>query len=335
MKKFLFLLYYLLIASGFYACRNGSSGANKSTKQNPFLPPSTGNLTELILVLPDHLWTSSVGEITRECFHSPLKGLPQKESLFNIFDINVSQFSSIFKSHKNILQFISSDSTYLESARSKWSNDQLYFCVYFQNEKQLMALLVRRGTEIRKAFLEKNQIRRVCALQKNRNLATEKEIQKSYNLSFLIPEGFEVALAEKDFLWLRRDISRLNVIDNIWVHRQAYKNKSQMNKSSLIALRDSIGKTFIKGGRRDSYMATEMLYDPSIILLNTDPYTLSMKGLWTMENDFLGGGFTSKIFLDQKNNSLIYAEGFLYSPNQKKRERILELDAILSTLVFE
>ena len=77
-----------------------------------------------------------------------------------------------------------------------------------------------------------------------------------------------------------------------------------------------------------------MLYEPDLSLVNKEPYTLSMKGLWTMENDFLGGGFTSYIFLDQKTNSLIYTEGFLYSPNQKKREHILELEAILSTFQF-
>ena len=334
MKKFLFTLCFLFIVYMFHSCLTGPSDNSKTKQRNTFLPPATGNLTELVLVLPDKIWTSGVGEIIRRNFQSQLKGLPQKESLFNLYNINTSQFTSIFKSHKNILQFIYSDSTYVEKNQSKWSKDQVYTCIYYQSEKKLKDLLLQYGDKIRDRFLRKNQIRRVFALEKDRNTAIEKEIKKKYNFSFLVPSDFEIAAEDKDFIWIRRDLSKLNVIANIWVHRLAYKNKRQLNKTSLIDLRDSIGKLFVQGARAGSYMATEMLYEPDLSLVNKEPYTLSMKGLWTMENDFLGGGFTSYIFLDQKTNSLIYTEGFLYSPNQKKREHILELEAILSTFQF-
>jgi hypothetical protein len=300
-----------------------------------FLPPSTGNLTELVLVLPDQLWTSNVGIITRKHFQSPIKGLPQKESIFNLIDINSAQFSSIFKTHKNILQLISSDSTYVKIKDSGWSKDQLFVQIYYKSEEQIEELLDCQGKEIRNIFLKKNQNRRIQALREDRNRNLEKKIIKDYKFSFLIPNGFEMVLAEKDFLWLRRDLPKLNVIANIWVYNQPYKNVNQLTKPSLIALRDSIGKKFIRGGRPESYMATEMLYDPDLYLVKEIPYSLGMKGLWTIENDFLGGGFVSHTILDQKRSSLVYAEGFLYSPNQKKRQHILELEAVLSTLELQ
>ena len=332
MKNSLTPFFFLILAFGFYACRTSPSESMETKVVNAFLPSSTGSLTELVLVLPDRLWTSNVGKITSKYFQAPMQGLPQKESIFNLIDINSSQFSSIFKSHKNILQLISSDSTYVKINYSTWSKSQLFIRIYYKTEKQLEELLLSQGVELRNMFVEKNQDRRIQALQKNRNRSLEEEILKDYNFSFLIPSGFEIVLAEKDFLWLRRDLSKLNVIANIWVYSQPYKNENQITKPSLIALRDSIGRKFIKGGRPGSYMATEMLYDPDLYLVKETPYSIGMKGLWTIENDFLGGGFVSHTILDQETNSLVYAEGFLYSPNQKKRQHILELEAVLSTL---
>lgn len=334
MKNILIPL-FLILTFSFNACKTNPSGVRETIELNAFLPPSTGNLTELVLVLPDRLWASNVGSITRKYFQAPLQGLPQKESIFNLIDINSSQFSSIFKSHKNILQLISSDSTYVNINHSGLSKNQLFIRIYYNSEKQLEELLIHQGGEVRNMFLEKNQNRRIHALQKDRDRSLEEEILKGYNFSFLIPKGFEVVIAEKDFLWLRRDLSKLNVIANIWVYSEPYKNENQMTKPNLIALRDSIGKKFIKGGRPGSYMATEMLYNPDLYLLKETPYSLGMKGLWTIENDFLGGGFVSHTVLDQKTNSLVYAEGFLYSPNQKKRQHILELEAVLSTLELQ
>jgi len=55
------------------------------------------------------------------------------------------------------------------------------------------------------------------------------------------------------------------------------------------------------------------------------------KGLWTMVNDFLGGSYTAKVILDEVNQRVIYIEGFLYCPNERKRSHIQELEAVISS----
>ena len=79
-------------------------------------------------------------------------------------------------------------------------------------------------------------------------------------------------------------------------------------------------------------MATEMLYDPDYKLIKNEPYTIETKGLWTMINDFLGGSYTAYAILDEEKQRIIYAEGFIYCPGERKRAHIFELEAILSGL---
>ena len=160
----------------------------------------------------------------------------------------------------------------------------------------------------------------------------EKQLQKSYGLNMTIPTGYQIASSEKGFIWLRKDNPKANIISNIWIHSQAYINPEQFTKNSLIGLRDSIGKAHVKGSRPESFMATEMLYNPDYRLIKEKPYTIETKGLWTMKKDFLGGPYTACAILDEEKQKIIYVEGFIYCPGERKRGYVFELEAILSGL---
>ena len=129
----------------------------------------------------------------------------------------------------------------------------------------------------------------------------EKQLQKFYGLDMTIPKGYQIASSDEDFIWLRKDNPKTNIISNIWLHSQAYLSPEQFNKKNLIDLRDSLGKVHVEGSRPQSFMATETLYDPDYKMVKEKPYTLATKGLWTMKNDFLGGPYTAYAILDEEN----------------------------------
>ena len=147
-----------------------------------------------------------------------------------------------------------------------------------------------------------------------------------------IPKGYQIASSDEDFIWLRKDNPKTNIISNIWLHSQAYLSPEQFNKKNLIALRDSLGKAHVEGSRPQSFMATELLYNPNYKLLKDQPYTIETRGLWTMVNDFLGGPYVAYAILDEKKQKIIYAEGFVYCPGERKREYIADLEAVLSSI---
>ena len=324
-----YLYLFLVVCIGFSACKQNTKDGLKPATSRSVLPPNTGNISELVIVIPDNLWNGSTGEELKNIFQTNVLGIPQQEALFDVFAINPSQFSSIFQTHKNIIWLSIDERSSVSRTEEKWAKNQLFVSVKANTETELTNLLIEQGQKIKAWFLQKDLSRRVTKLKKSAEKEVQKEILEGYNFQMLIPEGYKVALAEDNFIWLRRDKPKVNVISNLWVHTIPYTNPSQLSKEYLIQLRDSLGRTHVEGARPQSYMTTEMLYEPDFTLISENPYTVEMRGLWTMVNDFLGGSFISYSRLDEANQRIIYTEGFLYSPKERKRFHIQELEAVL------
>jgi len=60
-----------------------------------------------------------------------------------------------------------------------------------------------------------------------------------------------------------------------------------------------------------------------------------IRGIWEVKNDFMGGTFINYSFIDKKNNRILCLDGFVYAPNQDKRDYIFELEAIFKSLKFK
>jgi hypothetical protein len=121
-------------------------------------------------------------------------------------------------------------------------------------------------------------------------------------------------------------------VSNLWISYKDYSHPKQFEKLELIQFRDSIGKLHVEGAPPQSSMATELLYNPDYKLLKNQPYTIETRGLWTMVNDFLGGPYVAYAILDEKKQKIIYAEGFVYCPGERKREYIADIEAVLSSI---
>jgi len=314
------------------SCWKKTTSKKPSSDTNKVLPSNTGNVSELVLVISDELWSGKAGEIISDILQENIKAIPQQEALFDIYNIEARDFSSIYKTHKNILWISSSENEAFERVDQMWSKDQLYIRLSNTTEEALINNLKDHIYTIRSWFVDKDQQRRLQKLKTSADKEIQKQLQRSYELSITIPKGYQIASSEDNFIWLRKDSPKVNVVSNIWIHSEAYHSPEQFNKKNLIALRDSIGKTHVEGSRPQSFMATEMLYDPDYKLIKKEPYTIETKGLWTMINDFLGGSYTAYVILDEEKQRIIYAEGFIYCPGERKRAHIFELEAILSGL---
>ena len=324
-------LYVFSFAIASASCGKKTTHKKKSTATTQsILPSNTGNLSELVLVISDQLWAGSAGKIITDVLQENIKATPQQEALFDIYNIEAKDFSNIFKTHKNVLWVSISEDEKFERIDQMWSKDQLYIHLSSASSDALVNNLKENIYTIRTWFVSKDQKRRLQKLKTTADKEMEKQLQKSYGLNMTIPKGYQIASSEKGFIWLRKDNPKANIISNIWIHSQAYINPEQFNKKSLIELRDYIGKTHVKGSRPESFMATETLYSPDYRLIKEIPYTIETKGLWTMKNDFLGGPYTAYAILDEEEKKLIYVEGFIYCPGDRKRGHIFELEAILS-----
>ena len=324
------IIFFLTITCS--SCWKNTTSEKQSIDINRARPSSTGSESELVLVISNELWSGKAGDIISSVLQENIKAAPQQEALFDIYNIEDKDFSSIYKTHKNILWVSCSETEAFERVNQMWSKDQLYIRLSSTTEEALLSNLEDHIYSIRSWFLDKDQQRRLKKLKTSCDKEIQKQIQRSYKLNITIPSGYQVASSEGNFIWLRKDNPKVNVVSNIWIYSEAYHSPEQFNKQYLIALRDSLGKAHVGGAIPQSFMAIETLYDPDYLLVKEKPYTIATKGLWTMVNDFLGGPYTAFAILDEKKQRMVYAEGFIYCPGERKRSHIFELEAILSGL---
>ena len=65
---------------------------------------------------------------------------------------------------------------------------------------------------------------------------------------------------------------------------------------------------------------------------NNGNYTLSARGIWAMENDFMGGSFISHMVYLEDIQKVVFLDGFLYAPEQDKRPMMQRFEVIFSSL---
>ena len=61
-------------------------------------------------------------------------------------------------------------------------------------------------------------------------------------------------------------------------------------------------------------------------------FAAEVRGLWRMENDFMGGPYYSLTFYDEPNVRLITVEGYAYAPYFDKRPYMREIEGIVKSV---
>ena len=110
------------------------------------------------------------------------------------------------------------------------------------------------------------------------------------------------------------------------------ENVDALNKSHLVAMRDSVTRLHISGSFEGSYMTTEnrfpVEYEP---LPNGKQPGAVIRGLWKMQGDMMGGPFVSYAWYDAPRHRVVVAEGFVYAPETNKKLYMHRLESALLT----
>ena len=160
-------------------------------------------------------------------------------------------------------------------------------------------------------------------------------IAKKFGFTLTVPQGFYVAKNEPDFMWIRKELERSSAC--LILYKVPYHDTIQLSKPSLVAMRNMMTQKYIPGPSEGSYMTTEEEFTPPLVRTVKDfpaGYTVEMRGMWRVENNFMGGPFVSYTFADSRTGDLVTVEGYYYEPNQKKRNQLLQLESIAYSLKF-
>lgn len=300
---------------------------------------STGNIAEILVVTPsDAQWNGIIGDSIRHFFLDYQYGLPQPESQNNLIHINTEAFSELFHKHKCILEVVIDpkvEKAVAETAVDLWAAPQRYVKITAPNAYAWVDLFETQKEIYHKWFneVERDRILNVLRPTVDKNISDA--IAKQFGFELTVPQGFYIAKSDPEFMWIRKELERSSSC--IVIYRLPYQDTLQFSRESLIAMRDMMVGKYIPGPSEGSYMATETEFVPPLVTYVADypaGFTMEMRGMWRVENDFMGGPFVSYTFADSRTGNLVTVEGYYYEPNQKKRNALLQLEAIAYSLKF-
>ena len=300
---------------------------------------SVGGTSEIMIVTQnEEQWNGRIGDSIRHFFLDYQYGLPQPESRNEVAHINVSGFNDMFRKHKNILEVEIKpgiEKAFAETSEDLWAAPQRYIKITAPDVASWVDLFDRQKEVYQQWFdkVERERILNVFRPTVDNNISNA--IANRFGFTLTVPQGFYIAKDEPDFMWIRKELERSSAC--IVIYQTPYKDTIQFSKNSLVAMRDMMMQRNIPGPLEGSFMATETEFVPPMLTTVHDfpaGYTVEMRGMWRVENDFMGGPFVSYTFADSRTGNLVTLEGYYYEPNQKKRNQLLQLEAILYSLKF-
>ena len=300
---------------------------------------STGNIAEILVVTQnDNQWEGVIGDSIRHFFLDYQYGLPQPEEQNKLLHIKTAAFSDLFHKSKCILEVEidpKAEKAVAETAVDLWAAPQRYVKITAPNAYAWVDLFESQKEVYHKWFNKVERDRILNVLRPTNDDKISEAIAKKFGFTLTVPQGFYIAKSDSEFMWLRKELE--NSSSCLVIYQLPYQDTAQFSRESLIAMRNMMVGKYIPGPSEGSYMTTETEFVPPLVTYVADypaGYTMEMRGMWRVENDFMGGPFVSYTFADSRTGNLVTVEGYYYEPNQKKRNALLQLEAMAYSLKF-
>lgn len=300
----------------------------------PFHKNITGKAGEVLFVVSENTWKGEVGKAMKDIFMSPQVSLPQEEPLFNVVQIPYKAFNSLLETHRNIvLVEISSsvDSASVTYIDDKWAYPQAVISIKASSSESFLEVLHRNSDKMVSRFLKAERNRLQINYRKQADQGLIKKIKDKFNISIVIPHGFKIGINKKDFMWIRYDTG--DITQGLFIYSFPYKSDSTFTANYVLNKRDSLLKDYVEGPTEGSYMTTERRATPFMnVFRYKNNYSCELRGLWRVENDFMGGPYVNLSVLDASKSRVIVLDGFVYAPRFKKRNYLRQMEAIIYSL---
>ena len=300
MKKISLQISLLMFLVLLGACSSGPVGKR-----------ATGLAYEVVVVMKKADWDGPSGKAIKQELTSDVPGLPQSEPALKITYVDPSQFDGLLTYVRNILIVNIDPSIYTKASISyendRWAKGQVVVTLNAPSPEAIIEYSQAHPKALVDFFVKVEMNRAIGQLEKDYYRDTT------------------------DFFWASNNANtgRTDLI----VYTFPYTDPNTFTAEYLVAKRDSVLKENLPGAFPESYMTTESRFgvDYTPITVN-GKYCGVLRGLWKMVGDMMGGPFVSHVRLDEKNNRVVVAEGFVFAPETDKRNFIRRIEAALYTL---
>ncbi|MBO4504577.1 MAG: DUF4837 family protein [Bacteroidales bacterium] len=325
MKKYIYLfLVFAMVLMG--ACKQKSVPAFKADNF------STGKAGEMILAIDTSYWTPAARTRIYQVLQQPQPAINQVEPMFDIIQCSNKDFLASFTRHRNIVQFDYNPNysqNFLDLKRDPYTKPQIQAVIRGNNQDSLLAIFLEHQDEIVEAMYENDIARLQNAHRKLNNPNVEKKIKEKFGLTMTIPDGYFVGREEEDFLWLCFRTPKNDRFIMI------YKSPAyELTTENIVYERNRITKAYIQGAVQGAYPIVADLEGFPLMREYKLHYHngIELRGLWASVRDKMGGPFYSYTMLSPDQSSCITVDGFVYAPQEKKRDYLREVESIVKSI---
>lgn len=326
MKTSLFNCLLVVLLVSFTGCSNKGKGV--------LTPTSSALPYELLIVMDANVQNSKAGNELIKVLTSDVPGLPQSESAFKLMKTEHYSFDGILKPIRNIV-IVNIDKQYYTKAsilidKDVYSYPQNILTINSPDIDSAAVLIQESASYIVKYFTDAEMMRQIAILDKNFSDLAMAKIKEKFNCEVKLPADLSLTKDGQDFYMLgsnAADVDRYFIMYSL-----PYTDKNSFTREYFLHKRDSVLAINVPGEKENMYMTTDWDFTEVKDINLQGTYALEARGLWKIENDFMGGPFVSHMRLDEVNNRLIFSEVFVYAPSKLKRNLMRSIEASLYTV---
>lgn len=293
----------------------------------------SGKAGEVVIVANKVYWESEPGTLLRDILACDYPLLPQKEPSFTLINIPENAFTNIFQIHRNII-IVKTDENLKEGKfmiqEDVWSAPQTVITVVAPNIEALSELIASKSEAIFNTF-EQSERNRVIRNSKRYEERTLRNIvAETFGGSPYFPSGYSLKKRTDDFIWISYETTYTN--QGLFVYKFPVKDSTTMTLEGLIAARNEMLEKNVPGMLEGSYMTTTMIKEkePQLKWIKYKNRSFGeLRGLWEVQNDYMGGPFVQHAFYDKSGKNIIVVEGFVYAPRYDKRNYLRQVESII------
>lgn len=320
-------IYIIMCMCMLAACTSGKKEVRKEVTAKVQSAPYE------LLVVADKGWLKTeAGQSLVNTVEAPIEGLPQVEPNFRTTYINPYAFSGTFKTYANIVVAEVAKKygkVNMVVEKNVYARPQVVVRLYAPNNKAFLEYVQAHQGDILYQ-LNQNEVEREFAyLQKHYNGKVMTQAKKQFGVSIRVPADIDDMKVGEGFMWASASKQEFRL--NISLYTVPMQ---ELTIERFVELRDSVMKINIPGGREGQWMETDSRTVSGGMERGEEVVKAVFRGLWDMKNDAMGGPFVCCVYPDEKENRLVFVEGFVFAPEEKKRPLIRQLEASLQRVEF-
>ena len=325
MKRILTYLAFALAALTVISC-------SESKRRQALLPNISGKAGEVIVVIDKGQWEGAVGTVLRDTLACDYPYLPQREPLFTLINVAPVGFTQMFQLHRNIVIVnIKPDVTEpgIIYRNDVWARPQCVIRINAADADTAIQLIKDDSKKIVATLEQAERDRVIANAKKYEELSLAPEVAKMAGGSPHFPSGYKLKKKTDDFIWI--EYNPQYVTQGILIYKYpVVEGEQMMDLDNILENSNEMLKKNVPGMFDNTYMTTSSIVRPSIEYKRFKGLDFAeIRGLWEVQNDFMGGPFVSHAFYSQDGMDVIVLQAFVYAPKYDKRHYLKQVESVI------